>query len=98
MDYQWLIEKVTVTTGNIVTHVHWRCNGIDSENIVSFAGVCELVIKDTPIPYDQLTEQQVLDWCFAFENFKTDVETQIAEQIASQIAQKANEPALPWAN
>ena len=98
MVYQWLIEKVTVTAGNIVTHVYWRCNGIDSTNIVYFAGVCELVIGDTSIPYDQLTEQQVLNWCFAVENFKTDVETQIAAQIASQIAQKAVEPALPWAN
>lgn len=98
MNYQWLIEKVTVTVGNIVTHVYWRCNGIDGTNIVYFAGVCELVIGDTPIPYDQLTEQQVLDWCFAFENFKTDVETEIATQIATQKAQKAAEPALPWAN
>ena len=97
MDYQWLIEKVTVTEGNIVTHVHWRCNGIDGANIVYFAGVQELVLGDTFVPYDQLTEQQVLDWCFAFENFKTSVETQIAQQIANQIAQKAAEPALPWA-
>jgi len=96
MEYQWLVEKVTVTEGNIVTHVYWRCNGIDSANIVSCADVCELVIGDTPIPYDQLTEQQVLDWCFAVENFKTGVETEIAEQIANQIAQKAVEPALPW--
>lgn len=98
MNYQWLIEKVTVAEGNIVTHVYWRCNGIDSANIVSFAGVRELVIEDTPIPYDQLTEQQVLDWCFAFENFKTDVEAEVATQLATQKAQKASEPALPWAN
>ena len=97
MEYQWLVEKMLVTEGNIVTHVYWRCNGIDSANIVSFVGVRELVLGDTFIPYEQLTEQKVLDWCFSFENFKNNIETQIAEQIASQIAQKAIEPALPWA-
>ena len=98
MNYQWLIEKLTVTEGNIVTHVYWRCNGIDDANIVYFAGVCDLVIGDIPIPYDQLTEQQVFDWCFAVENFKTGVEAEVATQLATQKAQKAAEPALPWAN
>lgn len=112
--YKWLVEKM-VTTGdvNVVTQVYWRCNANEGELSASCSGIRNLVLGDTFIPYDQLTEQQVLDWCFAPEVIiltnvdnttttitklvKEEGEAQVAGQIARQLAQKAAEPALPWA-
>jgi hypothetical protein len=97
--YKWSIEKVTVTADvNLITHVHWRCDATEDELITGAAGVCNLVASDSFIAYEELIEQQVLDWCFASEviNFKDDVEAQVAAQIASQVAKQIAEPALPW--
>ena len=100
ISYKWSIEKVTVTgNANLITHVHWRCDATDDELTTGAAGVCDLVASDSFIAYEELTEQQVLDWCFASEviNFKDDVEVQVAAQIVSQVAKQIAEPALPWA-
>jgi hypothetical protein len=91
--YKWSIEKVVVTTNDAVTHVYWRCDGTDNVNSAACAGIKELVLGDSFTPYDQLTEQQVLDWCFTI---KDDAEGQVAGQIANQILKKQAEPALPW--
>ena len=107
MEFKWSVEKVTVTTNNIVTHVHWRVEGTQDDMVASYAGIKELVLGDTFVPYQQLTEQQMLDWCFEPETIvleeqtitkllKNDGEAQVASQIARQLAQKQSEPTLPW--
>jgi hypothetical protein len=111
--FKWLVEKV-VTTGdtNIVTNVYWRCDAKKDELTASCSGIRSLVLGDTFIPYGLLTEQQVLDWCFAPEvitltnvdnttttitkHLKDESEAQVTEQIERQLAKKASEPALPW--
>ena len=109
ISYKWTVEKVTVATDNAVTHVYWRCDAKQDEVTASCAGVRTLFRSETFIPYEQLTEQQVLDWCFAPEvitltdgttiikHLKDESEAQVANQIARQLAQKQSEPALPWA-
>ena len=94
--YKWSIEKVVVATGDVVTHVHWRCDGTDDVNelTAACAGIQELVLGDSFVPYAQLTEAQVLGW---FSTIKDDTEYQVAKQIANQILKKQAEPALPWA-
>jgi hypothetical protein len=109
MIYKWSIEKVTVTgDANLITHVHWRCDATEDELTTNAVGVCELVTSDSFIAYEELTEQQVLDWCFAPEIItlddqttvtkllKNDVKTQIAAQMAGQVAKQMAEPELPW--
>jgi len=104
MKYIWSVEKLVVTQDNVVTHVHWRC---EAEGFAC-SGICDLVRSDNFTAYDQLTEQQVLDWCFApktitwldvngdeqsiVKHLKNDGEAQVAEQIN----RVKNEPALPW--
>jgi hypothetical protein len=98
IEFKWAVEKMAVSgDANLVTQVYWRCDATDDQLATAASGICNLVEGDSFIPYDQLTQQQVLNWCFGFENFKNDVETQVSAQIASQVAQKAAEPALPWA-
>jgi hypothetical protein len=71
--YKWMVESLKVKdTTNVVTQVFWRCDAEDDANKLSAAcsGIRELILGDTFVPYDQLTETQVLDWCFAPETIQ----------------------------
>jgi hypothetical protein len=103
--FNWSITKTQVIPTqdgktNIITKAEWFVNAVDKDkNAASFAsGTCNFSLGDTFTPFEELTEQQVLNWCFAFENFKENIETQVAEQIARQLIQKEIEPTLPWLN
>ena len=117
--FKWSIQKLRVAPQqddktNVVIKADWLCVAMDDENIVQAAasGVKSFSLGDTFTPFDQLTEEQVLGWCFASEtvtetdregnvtttvkNLKTDAEAQVTGQIERQLAQKVAEPALPW--
>jgi hypothetical protein len=112
MEFKWSVNKVTVAEDNIVIRVDMTVTATDGDNTASAAYSCDLIRGDKPVPYAQLTEQQVLSWCFApivtawigrdkkpqssTQLIKDEGETQVAGQIARQLAQKAAEPALPW--
>ena len=112
MEFKWSINKVTVAQDNLVTRVELTVTATDSDNTASAAYMRDLVRGDSFIPYAQLTEQQVLAWCFepivitwidldkkpqsSTRLIKDEGEAQVVEQIARQLAQKAAEPALPW--
>jgi hypothetical protein len=83
MEIKWAIEKVKVTGDtNIVTQVYWRCEATQEDANASCAGVRELVLGDTFTAYDQLTEQQVLDWCFTPEKIELkDVDGNVVETV-----------------
>jgi hypothetical protein len=113
MGFKWTVNKVTVAENNLVVKVDLTVTATDGDNTASAAYIRNLTRSDTVIPFEQLTEQQVLDWCFAPEiitfldaadvehsytkHLKDEGETQVAGQIARQLAQKAAEPPLPWA-
>ena len=101
--FNWSISKMQVipvqdSKTNVVVKAEWLLRAVDdNNNAASFAsGICSFSLGDTFTPYEELTEQQVLNWCFALENFKINTEAQVTEQIARQLVQKATEPALPW--
>jgi hypothetical protein len=113
MEYKWVVNKLTVAENNLVVKVDLTVTGTDGINSASAAYVRNLVRGESFIPYEQLTEQQVLDWCFAPEIttwqsrddveqistrlLKDEGEAQVSDQIARHLVQKAVEPALPWA-
>lgn len=113
MEYKWTVNKVQVAEDNLIVTVDLTVTGNDGDNTAAAAYSRSLVRGDTFTPYDQLTEQQVLDWCFApqvitlrgklgeeqtvTKLLKNDGEAQVADQIARKLAQKQSEPALPWA-
>jgi hypothetical protein len=112
MEFKWTVNKVQVVENNLITRVDLTVTATDGDNTASAAYTCNLVRGDSFIPYDQLTEQQVLDWCFepvvetwldinnveqsTTRLLKDNGEVQVAGQIARQLAQAAAEPALPW--
>lgn len=108
MEFKWSVNKVQVTQDNLIVKVDLTVTGTDGDNSASAAYTRNLVRSENFIPYEQLTEQQVLSWCFAPEvitlndettitrNLKDEGETQVTGQIERQLAQKQSEPALPW--
>ncbi len=112
MEYKWTVDKVQVAQDNLVVKVSLVVTGTDGDLSASAGYARDLTRGDSFIPFDQLTEQQVLDWCFAPEVvtwsdiygvqqsvtklLKDEGEAQVAGQIERQLAQKAAEPALPW--
>ena len=110
--FKWSVNKVQVAQDNLIVKVYLEVTGTDGDNSASAAYIRNLIRGDSFIPYEQLTEQQVLDWCFAPEIttwqsrddveqistrlLKEEGEAEVTSQILRQLAQKASEPALPW--
>ena len=117
--FNWSIGKIQVIPAqddktNIVTRVEWLVKAVDEVNKVasSASGSRSFKLGSNFITYEELTEEQVLGWCFEPEtdvftnsegqevttvrNLKTEAEAQATDRIKSQLAQKAAEPALPW--
>ena len=98
----WIIERLLVkpTEGSltdVVITADWRCTGSQE----SFSGTCYGSCSFQPpsgefTPYDQLTEQQVLDWCFANGVDKSAIEANVTQQIENQINPPIIAPPLPW--
>jgi hypothetical protein len=102
MTILWIIERLLVkpTEGSntdVVITADWRCNGSQE----SFSGTCYGSTSFAPpsgdfTPYNQLTEQQVLDWCFANGVDKTAIEANVTAQIENQINPPVVALPLPW--
>jgi hypothetical protein len=98
----WIIERLLVrpTEGSltdVVITADWRCN--DSQD--QYSGTCYGSCSFQPpsgefTPYDQLTEQQVLNWCYANGVDKTAIEANVTQQINDQINPPVVTLPLPW--
>jgi hypothetical protein len=72
MDFKWSVNKLTVAEDNLVVKVDATVTATDADgNTASAAYVRDLVRGDSFIPFEQLTEEQVLDWCFTPEIITT---------------------------
>jgi hypothetical protein len=112
MNFKWTVNKVQIAEDNLIVKVELTVTAIDGDNSASTSYVRDLTRSDLFIPFDQLTEQQVLDWCFepivsnwvddknveqtSIRFIKNEGEVQIIKQLECQLAHKSFEPALPW--
>ena len=79
---------------------HWNLSGTDgtySGSVYSTASFPVEADKPDYIPYDQLTEAQVLNWVWASGVNKDSAEAAVAQQIENQINPPIVSPPLPWA-
>jgi hypothetical protein len=98
----WIIERLLCkpVEGNltdVVITADWRCNGSQE----SFSGTCYGSCSFAPpsgdfTPYDQLTQDQVLSWCFANGVDQKAIEANVTQQINDQINPPVIAPPLPW--
>jgi hypothetical protein len=102
MTILWLIERLLTkpvegTLTDVVITADWRCNGTQE----SYSGTCYGSCSFAPpsgsfTPYADLTEQQVLDWCYANGVDKTAIEANVTAQIENQINPPVVSLPLPW--
>ena len=103
----WVIEYMQCkpTEGsytNVVVFAGWRCNGAQTANSVDYAatnyGAASFPMPEgTFTPYADLTQEQVLGWCWANGVDKTAVEASVQGSIDVQINPPIIQPPLPWA-
>ena len=96
--YTWTIANLErqTDTGGVVT-VHWRVNCQDGDCTASAYGTAGFTpnTKDPDfVPFDQLTEADVLEWVYASVD-KAEMEANLAGQIEEQKAPKTVS-GTPW--
>ena len=102
MTILWLIERLLVkpvegSNTDVVINADWRCNGTDETYSGTCYGSCSFAPPSGSFtPYADLTEQQVLDWCYANGVDKSAIEANVSLQIANQINPPVVSLPLPW--
>ena len=102
MNISWIIERLLVrpTEGSltdVVITADWRCNGSQDQYSGTCYGSCSFAPPTGEFtPYEDLTEQQVLDWCYANGVDKSAIEANVTAQIENQINPPVIAPPLPW--
>lgn len=98
----WLIEALDCKPheGNlddVVIVAHYRCNGTDGTYNGTVYGTCSFSQPGDPFtPYDQLTQDQVLQWVWADGVDRFATESAVVQQIDNQINPPVITPPLPW--
>jgi len=101
----WVIEYLDSSTQTIngftevVLTAGWRCIGTDGTYTASNYGACsfpEPVTGSQFTPYAQLTQSQVLDWCYANGVNQIAIEAICQSDIDNQINPPIVQPPLPW--
>jgi hypothetical protein len=100
----WIIEQMSVAPQldgqtDVVVTAAWRCNGVDSQYTGTIYGTATFTLSQGSsfTPYDQLTQDQVLGWCYENGVDKTATEANVAQQIQNQINPPVVVLPLPWA-
>jgi hypothetical protein len=99
----WIIERllckpVEGTLTDVVVTADWRCNGTQDQYSGTCYGSCSFQPPSGEFtPYPDLTQEQVLNWCYANGVDKTSIEANVTQQINDQINPPIIAPPLPWA-
>jgi hypothetical protein len=110
MNISWLIERllckpVEGSYTDVVITADWRCNGTETtgtgDDAKTYSGTCYGSCSFAPptgsfTHYADLTEQQVLDWCYANGVDQSAIEANVSAQINDQINPPVIAPPLPW--
>lgn len=96
METTWSITQCDrLTADGFITTAHWTATAVDGDYSAGAYGTCGWQAGTPSIPYDQVTEQEVLDWCWAGGVDKDAVETNLAAQIEAQ-KNPVTATGVPW--
>lgn len=106
IQYTWKVVQLEAiptfnNETNVVKIVHWTLTGTDGTFSGSTYGSSSVQNVDTAgpfIPYEQLTEEEVIIWVKAAigADMATSYEALVAEQIDVQVNPPIVKPPLPW--
>lgn len=93
--YTWKINAVDCYTSKdglekVAYNVHWTCTATDGQHTTSSIGVNSIGSPnpDNFIPFDQLTEEQVVEWVKAsmdVEQMQANLDKQIEDLVAPKV-------------
>ena len=96
ISYNWAVTQMDRKTADgFVTTAHWTCSGVDGEYSASIYSTCSWSEGTPSVPYANLTEQTVLEWCWASGVDKAATEAALAQQIELQ-KNPVQASGLPW--
>jgi len=104
----WMVASAQTINGfsEIVLSCGWRCTGTQTNTTTpsvtytdKIFGACsftEPAAGSSFTPYAQLTQAQVLGWCWQNGVNQTAIEEAVNVKIAAQINPSTIQPSLPW--
>ena len=98
----WIIERLLVkptegTLTDVVITADWRCNGTQDQYSGTCYGSCSFQPPTGEFtPYEDLTQEQVLSWCYANGVDQAAIEANVTAQIENQINPPVVTLPLPW--
>ena len=98
----WIIERLLVkpTEGSltdVVITADWRCNGTQDQYSGTCYGSCSFQPPSGEFtPYEDLTQEQVLGWCYSNGVDQAAIEANVTAQIENQINPPVVTLPLPW--
>jgi len=101
----WQIDSMSVSSqpisgeSEVVLTAEWRCVGEDGDYSSSIYGICSFPEPSTGgqfTPYAQLTQEQVLGWCYANGVNKSEIETNVTQAVNTLANPPVIQPKLPW--
>lgn len=96
MTTTWKIETLDRRTSDgFVTTAHWRATAVDGDYSASIYATCGWADGQPVMPYADLTEADVLGWCWADGVDKDAIEAALVANIAGQKA-PATATGTPW--
>jgi len=99
----WIVEQLLVkrtegSLSDVVILANWSCRASDGTYSAVSTGCTEFAPPSGSgfTPYEDLTEQQVMDWCFASGVDQKAIEANVTQQIQNQINPPVVSLPLPW--
>jgi hypothetical protein len=95
--YNWTISVTDydISTGFIFC-AHWQCTATDGTYTASAYSTCSFATATPSIPYNSVTEQEVLNWCWSNGVNKDATEASLAQQI-ELLKNPVSAAGVPWA-
>jgi len=92
-----LVRKVEGSLTDVVITADWRCNGTQDQYRGTCYGSCSFQPPSGEFtPYPDLTQAQVLGWCYSNGVDQAAIEANVTQQIENQINPPVVTLPLPW--
>jgi hypothetical protein len=94
---QLLVKKTEGELTDVVVTANWSCRGSDGTYSAVLTGCTDFAApSELFTPYPDLTQEQVLGWCYTNGVNKTAIEANVTAQIQNQINPPVVTLPLPW--
>jgi hypothetical protein len=92
----WTITQTEYEIANgFITTAHWTATEVDGDYTASIYSTCSFAPAEPSIPYNSVTEQEVLNWCWNNGVNKDAIEAALAQDIVIQ-KNPVRASGLPW--